>query len=84
MKKTNEEIIESFRSYKRTNTAGFTNKELAILCEQSGVDVKKLNEEIGVVTVMLINNESVIYEWDVMPALHRTLTGEKQHPLAWD
>lgn len=63
---------------------GYTQSEILSIATEKNIDPERLDEEIGIVTGIIINDETVLFKDDVDRAVHRILTGKKESSFEWD
>lgn len=63
---------------------GYTQSEIRQIAIDNNIDASRLDEEIGVVTGLIVDDEMIIYHDDVDRAVHRILKGKKESSFEWD
>lgn len=74
------------KTIKTKDPRGYFSSEIEKLLEVNGVGDKReeFNKELGVVTAMLVDGQTLYFGDDVEGALYRVIHGTKQHWAAWD
>ena len=71
--------------YPTKNKEGFTDSEqLELLKKFPDIDMEKYNKALGVVTCLVIDEETVIYHCDVLTALRCVTENRDMKSWEWD
>jgi len=81
-----EELRKIVYGFDTKYEEGFTDNDLKKLLSKyfPKITIKQLNEKIGRVTCVVINNEEVIYHCDVDLAIRCIIEDREFHPREWD
>lgn len=63
---------------------GYTQSEIRQIARDNNIDESILDEEIGLVTGLIVDDEMVIYHDDVDRAVYRILNKKKESSFEWD
>ena len=83
-KLTNKEIHQIIEEYPTLHVEGFTGKDIMSLAETWGMDLKKLNEAIGVNTCIMIEGSIITFHCDVETGFSMVAQDRDMYPWEFD
>lgn len=80
-----ESIKERVYKFKTKNKEGFVQSEIdTLLKEFPNINMDKFNNALMGNTCLMINNELVMYPWDIVTAIRCGVENRDPHSWEWD